>query len=67
MCDALTTAPVLALPDFTAPFVVACDASDIAVGAELSQRGKPVAFFSKKLLPAERRYHVTDREMLAVF
>ena len=67
LCTALTTAPVLALPDFTLPFAVACDASVIAVGAELSQRGRPIAFYSKKLQPAERRYHVTDREMLAVY
>ena len=63
---ALTSAPVLTLPDWSANFEVATDASDVAIGAELSQRGKPVAYFSKKLSPAEARYHITDREMMAV-
>ena len=67
MQKALTSAPVLALPDWDAPFEVATDASDVAIGAELSQCSKPVAYFSKKLSPAESRYHVTDREMMAVF
>ena len=56
---------MLALPDYQKPFVLHCDASDVALGAELSQGGKPVAYFSKKLTPAERRYHVTDRELMA--
>ena len=37
----------------------------MALGAELSQGGKPVAYFSKKLTPTEARYHVTDRELMA--
>ena len=40
---------------------LAAHASDVVVGAELSQNGQPVAFYSKKLTPTEARYHVTDR------
>ena len=47
------------------------DASDIAVGAELSQlRGGtwfPIAFFSKKLQPAQVKYSAFDRELLAMY
>ena len=55
------------MPDYQKPFVLHCDASIVAVGAELSQGGKPVAFFSKKLTPTEARYHVTDREFMAIY
>ena len=43
------------------------DASVVAVGGELSQRGCPVAFYSKNLTPAESCYHVTDRELMGVY
>ena len=46
---------------------LAANASDLAVGAELSQNGQPVVFYSKKLTPTEARYHVTDRELLAIY
>ena len=47
------------------------DASGFAIGAVLYQQheGKllPVAFHSRKLNPAEKNYHTTDQEMLAIF
>ena len=48
------------------------DASDYTVGAELSQKSpegilRPIAFFSRKLTPAERKYSAFDRELLAIF
>ena len=36
------------------------------MGGELAQYGFPVALYSKKLTPAERRYHVTDHELMGV-
>nr|VZI03560.1 unnamed protein product [Spirometra erinaceieuropaei] len=55
----------------TTPASPRTDASSTAVGASLQQtvRGvlQPLAFFSKKLSPAETRYSVFGRELLAVY
>ena len=68
--EAVTTAPVLILPDNKNPFRVECDASDYALGAVLSQQcnGKwhPVAFLSKAMTETERNYEIYDKELLAV-
>ncbi len=66
-----TCAPILSIPDPERPFVVEVDASEVGVGAILSQRGEdgklhPCAFMSRRLSDAERNYHVGDRELLAV-
>ena len=59
---------MLKLSDYSKPFGIdlAVDASDVDVGAELLQNGQPVAFYSRKLTLTEVRYHVTDRELLAI-
>ena len=67
----LCTSPVLKCPDFERPFVLQTDASDWGVGAVLSQMDEddnehPVAYFSKKLLPRERRYSTVEKECLAI-
>jgi hypothetical protein len=53
MKTTMTSAPVLALPDITKPFVVYTDASEIAIGAVLLQQGedqalRPVCYLSRK-------------------
>eukprot|EP00775_Hariotina_reticulata_P004792 gene4793-5042_t len=64
--EKLTHAPVLAMPDFEKPFEIVADASNTAVGAILLQDGKPIAFESRKLTPAEVAYDTMEREMTAV-
>ena len=67
----LVTAPTLAFPNYDLPFVLDTDASDVGIGAVLSQRQKDgsehvVAYASRTLSRPERRYCVTRRELLAV-
>ncbi|KAD5507846.1 hypothetical protein E3N88_15549 [Mikania micrantha] len=64
--QALITAPVLRLPDFSAPFVVECDASSEGVGAILIQEDRPLAYFSKALSFNNRLKSAYDRELLAL-
>ena len=64
------TAPILALPDWSKPFVLDTDASDTGIGAILSQmHGNEehlVAYASRTLSKPERNYCITKKELLAV-
>ena len=66
---ALTHAPVLALPDWhdaETPYVLVTDASYDGLAGVLMQKGRPIAYESRKLNSAESRYSPTELEMLAV-
>ena len=69
--EVLANATLLSHPKSDAPTCIMTDASDIAVGAALQQQingeWQPIAYFSKKLKPAETRYSTFDRELLAVY
>ena len=64
--EAISTEPVLLLPDLDLPFEVQTDASDRALGGVLVQEGHPMAFESRKLNNAEQRYSTHEKEMMAV-
>ncbi|BHF65361.1 hypothetical protein SprV_0200837100 [Sparganum proliferum] len=67
----LADATLLAHPAPEAPLSLMVDASTVAVGAVLQQHindsTRPLAFFSKKLSPAETRYSTFGRELLAIY
>jgi hypothetical protein len=70
--EALRSFRVLAHPSSTAPTELYTDASDLAIGAELRQQQtdgdwRPIAFFSKRLAKAQRKYSTFDRELLAIY
>ncbi|XP_057784799.1 uncharacterized protein LOC131002326 [Salvia miltiorrhiza] len=66
----LVTAPVLIVPDWTQPFELMCDASDITIGAALGQKRDKIFhviyYASRTLDKAQVNYTVTEKEMLAV-
>ena len=57
---------LLSYPDFDKPFDIHTDASDLQLGAVISQNNKPIAFYSRKLNPAQTRYTTTEKELLAI-
>jgi len=69
---AVTTAPVLVLPQDSEPFRIEADSSNFASRAILSQqlpreeKWHPVAFYNKSLSPVEQNYEIHDKEMLAI-
>ncbi|BHF80104.1 hypothetical protein SprV_0702322800 [Sparganum proliferum] len=69
--NSLADATLLTHPAPEAQLSLMVDASTVAVGAVLQQHlvgsTQPLAFFSKKLLPAETRYSTFGRELLAIY
>ncbi len=66
----LIESPTMAHPDFSKPFVLDTDASDLGIGAVLSQnidgQERVIAYASRTLSKSERRYCVTRKELLAL-
>jgi len=58
--------PILRPPNFNKLFQIRCDASDIAIGAVLSQEDKPDAYFSQKLNESRKKYSSYDKEFYAI-
>ena len=61
--DAITSEPVLRLPNLELPFQVHTDVSNKTLSGVMVQEGHPVAFESRKLDAAEQRYITHEKEM----
>ena len=69
--DTFASAPFLRHYDPNEKLRLETDASGYGLGAVLSQQDqdghwRPVAFWSRKLIPAEQNYEVHDQELLAI-
>lgn len=66
----LSSAPVLARPNFRLPFTLSTDASQVGLGAVLTQiqdgHERVIAYSSRTLTRSEKNYSVTEKECLAV-
>ena len=56
-------------PDFSQTFLLQTDASNVGIGAVLSQgspNDQPIAYYSRKLLDREKKYSAVEKECLAI-
>lgn len=63
---AMTNVPVLALPNFSKPFVVEVDACGTSVGAVLMQDRRPIAFLSQELSLKHQGLSTYENELIAI-
>ena len=64
--NALISGPVLKFPDFKEQFILTTDASNLGLGAVLSQKGHSCLFISRTLYKAEEKYTTSETELLAI-
>ena len=63
---AISKETLLSYPDWNKKFTIHTDSSDYQLGAVISQNGKPIAFFSRRLTAAQKNYTTTEKELLAI-
>ena len=66
MKKSISRETLLVYPNFSKPFVIHTDASKVQLGAVISQDNKPIAFYSRKLNPAQVNYTTTEQELLSI-
>ena len=64
--EAMSTTPVLKLPDFTKSFVLETDASQAAIGAVLMQQGRVIAYMSQVLGRKSQTLSIYEKELLSL-
>ena len=57
---------LLTYPDFNETFKIHTNASGFQLEAVISQKVKPIAFYSRKPTDVQQRYKVTEREILTI-
>jgi transposase InsO family protein len=57
---------LLTFPNFNEPFHIYTDASKYQLGAVIMQNDKPLAFYSRKMNEAQKRYTTGEQELLSI-
>ena len=57
---------LLAYPDFNTRFEIYTDDSKLKIGAVISQKGKPIDFYSQKMNRPQQNYTTTEKELLSI-
>ena len=52
---------LMGYPDFNAMFEIHADASKLQIGAVISQKGKPIAFYSRNMNSTQQNYTTTKK------
>ena len=57
---------MLSYLNFNEPFDIQKDVSKPQLGSVISQRGKPIVFYSRMLNPTQVNYTTTERELFSI-
>ena len=57
---------LLGYPDFNATFEIHTNASKLQLGTVISQKGKPITFYSRKMNSSQQNYSTTEKELLSI-
>ena len=57
---------LLTYPGFNETFKIHTNTREFQLGAVISQKGKPISFYSRKHTCAQQQYTVTERELISI-
>jgi hypothetical protein len=57
---------VLTYPDYSEKLEIYTDASNSQIGSVITQKNRPLAFFSRKLSDTQKQYNSTEKELLTI-
>ena len=63
----IATDALLAYPDHNKPIEIETDSSDYQLGGVIKQNGRPVAYYSRKLIAAEKNYTTIENECFVIW